>query len=188
MIKILKINEMCKGKFLRLKEVFFDYKGKRRRWEVCNSMDSVSVLLFDKDKDALILVKQFRLPVYLKNGNGFTYELCAGICDKNMPEISIAKEEILEETGYEVKESDIEKITQTWASVGSSGAKQTIFYAEVSQKLKISKGGGIDDEDIEIYELPVDKIEEFVFDETKAKTAGAVFALTWWLKTKKGEK
>ena len=71
MIKIEKINTLAKGKYLELKEVFFDYFGKKRRWEICSSHDSVAALIFDKDLDSLILVKQFRLPLFLKNSNGY---------------------------------------------------------------------------------------------------------------------
>jgi len=181
MIKIEKINELCKGKFLSLKEVFFEYKGKKRRWEVCNSMDSVAILIYDTDLKSIIMVKQFRLPVYLKNNDGYTYELCAGLCDKDKCSLEIAKEEILEEVGYDVPLQNIKKITSTWASVGSNAANQTVYYAEVNQSQKVSQGGGIDDEDIEIFELNEDEVEDFIFDESKVITPGAKFALMWWL-------
>ncbi len=185
MIKLEEIKTIAKGKFLELKEVFFDYKGKKRRWEVCSSMDSVAILIYDKDLKSIVLVKQFRLPVYLKNGDGFTYELCAGLCDKDKCSLEIAKEEVLEECGYDVDSSRIKKITSTWASVGTNAANQTIYYVEVEKKDKIHKGGGVDDEDIEVFYLDESRVEEFVFDETKVVTPGAKFALLWWLYNKK---
>ena len=180
MIKIEKINTLAKGKFLELKEVFFDYFGKKRRWEVCSSHNSVSILIYDKDLDSLVLVKQFRLPVFLKNSDGYTLELCAGLCDKEKSNAEIAKEEVLEECGYDVEVSKLKSITSTWASVGSSAAKQEIFYVEVTQKEKIGSGGGIDDEDIQIVHIPAKKIEEIIFDENIVLTPGAKFALLWW--------
>jgi len=185
MIKIEKINELCKGKFLSLKEVFFEYKGRKRRWEVCNSMDSVAILIYDRDIDSIVMVKQFRLPVYLKNNDGYTYELCAGLCDKDKSKILIAKEEVLEECGYDVPLENIKKITSTWASVGSNAANQTIYFVEVSQNEKVNEGGGIDDEDIEIFYLKNKDVEKFIFDESKVITPGAKFALMWWLYNKK---
>ena len=186
MIDIKKINTLCKGKFLELKEVFYKYKGKDKRWEVCNSMDSVSILIYDRDLDSIILVKQFRLPVYLKNNDGFSYELCAGLCDKDKCNIEIAKEEILEECGYDVEVSRLKKITSTWASVGTNAARQEIFYVEVTQKDKVSEGGGLEDEDIEVVAIPKNKVKEFIFDESIVLTPGAKFALMWWLYYKKG--
>ncbi len=189
MIDIKNINTLCKGKFLELKEVFYRYKDKDKRWEVCSSMDSVSILIYDRDLDSIILVKQFRLPVFLKNNDGFTYELCAGLCDKDKCNIEIAREEVLEECGYDVESNRLEKITSTWASVGSSAARQEIFYVEVTQKDKVNEGGGLEDEDIEVIELKSEKVEEFIFDESIVLTPGAKLALLWWLNNKmKNEK
>ena len=185
MINIKKINTLCKGKFLELKEVFYKYKDKDKRWEVCSSMDSVSVLIYDIDLDSIILVKQFRLPVYLKNSDGFSYELCAGLCDKNKCNIEIAREEVLEECGYDVKVDRLKKITSTWASVGTNAARQTIYYVEVTQQDKVNEGGGLEDEDIEVIELKSDEVEKFIFDENIVLTPGAKFALMWWLHYKK---
>ncbi len=182
MIKIEKINTLCKGKFLELKEVFYKYKNKHKRWEVCSSMNSVSILIYDVDLDAIILVKQFRLPVYLKNRDGFTYELCAGLCDKDKCNIEIAKEEVLEECGYDVEASRLKKITSTWASVGTNAAQQEVFYVEVTQKDKVNEGGGLEDEDIEVIELKSSEVEKFIFDESIVLTPGAKLALLWWLK------
>jgi len=187
LIKIEKINTLCKGKYLELKEVFFDYFGKKRRWEVCNSHDSVAVLIYDKDLESVIMVKQFRLPVFLKNEDGYSYELCAGLCDKNKSKLTIAKEEIQEECGYDVDESKIIKITSTWASVGTNAANQTVYYVEVTQKEKVGLGGGIDDEDIEIVEIKKDDVRDFVFDESKVITPGAKFALMWWVHKNQNE-
>jgi UDP-sugar diphosphatase len=131
------------------------------------------------------LVKQFRLPVYLKNNDGYTLELCAGLCDKDKDIKTIAKEEVLEECGYDVDESDITKITSTWASVGTNAANQTIFYVEVTQSQKVHQGGGIDDEDIEIVEIKSKDVEKTIFDESVVLTPGAKFALLWWLHYKR---
>lgn len=41
---------------------------------------------------------------------GFTLELCAGIIDKSKPFIEIAREEVLEECGYDVPLERIEEV------------------------------------------------------------------------------
>ncbi len=185
MIKIEEIKDIAKGKYLSLKEVFFNYKGKKKRWEVCSSMNSVSILIYNKDLNSLILVKQFRLPVYLKNNDGYTLELCAGLCDKDKDKVEIAKEEVLEECGYEVESSSLKEITSTWASVGTNAARQTIFYVEVDESQRVNSGGGIDDEDIEVVFIKAKEVEKVIFDENIVLTPGAKFALFWWLHYKK---
>jgi UDP-sugar diphosphatase len=139
----------------------------------------VAILLYHKSKNAFVLVKQFRPPVFVKNGDGFTYELCAGILDKDISSAKTVQEEIFEETGYEVKVEDIEKVTEFYTSVGSAGAKQELFYAEIDDENKVHNGGGVDVEDIEVVYLDVGKLDEFIFDTTKVKTPGLMFAFKW---------
>ncbi|XP_040920728.1 uridine diphosphate glucose pyrophosphatase NUDT14 isoform X3 [Toxotes jaculatrix] len=73
---------------------------------------------------------------------GVTYELCAGLVDK--PDLSleeIARQEVLEECGYDVPASKLKRITSYRSGVGVTGAKQTMFYAEVSDDNCVSAGG-----------------------------------------------
>jgi UDP-sugar diphosphatase len=188
LIKIEKIKELCKGQFLSLQKVFFDYKGKKRSWEVCKSKNSVAILLYHREFDSFLIVKQFRIPVFLKNNDGFTYELCAGLIDKDKTPIEIAKEEILEECGYDVPLNNIQKITEFYSSVGSSGAKQILYYAELDESMKINNGGGIDDEDIEPVFIKVNNAKNIILNETFTTTPGLKFAFLWWFLIMDNEK
>ena len=51
--------------------------------------------------------------------------------------------------------------------------------------MKIHDGGGINDEQIELHFLPIEKCDELIFDESKAKTPGLMFSFYWFLKNKK---
>jgi len=185
MIKVENIEEVCKLNYITLKKIHYTQKGQKKSWEIAELFDSVAVLIYHKSKNAFVLVKQFRPPVFVKNGDGFTYELCAGIMDKNISPIQTAKEEILEETGYEVAIENIEKITEFYTSVGSAGAKQELFYAEVDEENRVNNGGGVDLEDIEVVYLNTDELNEFIFDTSKVKTTGLMFAFKWWESFKK---
>jgi UDP-sugar diphosphatase len=100
--------------------------------------------------------------------------------DKNMDETDIAIEEIDEEVGYRVARDQIQRITSFYTNVGVSGAKQILFYAEIKDDMKIHEGGGINDEEIELFFLPIEKAKAFVFNEEKAKTPGLMFAFYWF--------
>ena len=154
--------------------------GIEKRWEIVQAHDSVAVLIYHTQKEAFILVKQFRPAVYLNDSTGETVELCAGIVDKELPLVQIAVEEIEEECGYHISLEDIERVTAFHTSVGFAGSKQTLYYAEVNEKMKISEGGGVDGEQIEVVELPVSELEAFIFNEKIAKTPGLMFAFMWW--------
>ena len=178
-IKILDIKPLKDGKYIKPLKIEYLQKGKLKRWEVIKAHDSVAVLIFHKEKKSFILVKQFRPALYVEHNRFFTYELCAGIVDKDKSLKEIAKEEILEETGYEVDIKNIKKLTSFYTSVGFAGSKQTLFYTEVSQKDKINNGG-IDDEEIEVVYLKVNEAKKFMYDESIPKTPGLLFAFCWW--------
>lgn len=185
-VKNLKTKELKESNFIKPLKVEFDLNGVPKTWEAVRSHDSVSILLFHKEKNAFLFVKQFRVPVYL-NDNTITntYELCAGLVDKNASLEQIAIEEIDEECGYKVELENLQKITTFFTNVGISGAKQHLFFANIDESQKVHKGGGINDEQIELEFISIDSCEEFIFDETKAKTPGLMFAVFWFLKNQK---
>ncbi|MEV9642776.1 NUDIX domain-containing protein [Aliarcobacter butzleri] len=184
-IENLEISTLEDTKFIKPLKVTFNLNGKRKTWEAVRSHDSVSILLYHTQKNAILLVKQFRVPVYLNDkSQTFTYELCAGLVDKEKSLEEIAIEEIDEECGYEVNKKDIQKVTSFFTNVGISGAKQHLYFAKIDESMKIHDGGGVNDEQIELYFLPINLIDEFIFDESKAKTPGLIFSLYWFLKNK----
>ena len=188
MINIIENLEICELKetnYIKPVKVKFTLNGVKKTWEAVISHDSVSILLYHTQKKAFLLVKQFRIPVYLNDENiKFTFELCAGLIDKDKSVEEIAIEEIDEECGFEVQKKDILKITSFHTNVGISGAKQHLYFAKINDSMKKHNGGGINDEEIELHFLPLNECEEFVFDETKAKTPGLMFSFYWFLKNK----
>ena len=185
-IEDLKISPLKETNYIKPLKVNFTLNGIKKSWEAVRSHDSVAVLLYHQEKRAFLFVKQFRIPVYLNDNNiKYTYELCAGLVDKDKSIEEIAIEEIDEECGYKVELENLQKITSFFTNVGISGAKQYLFFATICENQKLHSGGGINDEQIELYFLNVDDIDNFIFDETKAKTPGLIFSLYWFLKNKK---
>jgi UDP-sugar diphosphatase len=167
--------------FVKLERLHYTQGGEAKSWDLAQVHDSVAILIYHQNRDAFVIVKQFRPPVYLKNEDGFTYELCAGIVDKEITLVDIAREEILEETGFDVPSERIERITSFYTAVGFAGAKQELYYVVVDDEDKVHEGGGIDVEAIEVVYLPVSEAKNFIYDEDKAKTPGIMFAMSWWL-------
>ena len=152
-----------------------------KSWEAVKSHDSVSILLYHTTKNAFLVVKQFRPPVYVHNKEyPFTYELCAGIVDKKISLKQIAQEEINEECGYQVELDQISKINSFFTNVGVSGAKQHLYFAKIDESMKVHEGGGINDEQIELEFISFEKSKEFIYDESKAKTPGLISAFYWF--------
>lgn len=185
-IKEFKVSPLEETKFVHPVQLSYIQNGKKKKWEAVKSFDSVSVLLYHEEFDAFVLVKQFRPPVYFNDENKtYTYELCAGIIDKEVSLKMIVQEEIDEECGYNVSLSSIQKITSFYTNVGVSGAKQHLYYAKIDESMKIHEGGGIHDEEIELYFLKLQEAKAFIYDETKAKTPGLMFAFYWFFEKNK---
>jgi UDP-sugar diphosphatase len=185
-IENFKIDKLIDTKFVHPMKLTYTLNGKSRAWEAVKSFDSVSVLLYHEEKNAFLLVKQFRAPVYLNDkSKTFTYELCAGLVDKDKSLEVIVKEEIDEECGYNVPLDNIEKITSFYTNVGVSGGCQSLYYALITDEMKIHEGGGISDEQIELMFLPIEEFETFMYDESKAKTPGLMFSFLWFMKNYK---
>lgn len=115
------------------------------------------ILLYSKVSDTVILTRQFRLPTYI-NGNttGMLIEACAGLLDNDNPEDCI-KRETEEETGYKI--SRVEKVFEAYMSPGSVTEILHFFIAEYSNEMKITDGGGLEEEgeNIEVLELPFEE-------------------------------
>ncbi len=179
-IKNFKLQPLVNAKFISTSFATYEQNGIKKSWEIVEAHDSVAILIYHKEKKAFILVKQFRPAVYLNNDDGMTLELCAGIIDKKLSLEEIAKEEIEEECGYAIPLQDIERITSFHTSVGFAGSKQMLYFVEVDESMKVSEGGGVDHEDIEVVYLPLKDAKALIYDESIAKTPGLMFAFMWW--------
>ena len=183
--KIDSIKPLQNPNFIKPIEINYTQEGVKKKWEAVISHDSVAVLLYHTQKKSFVLVKQLRVTVLNKNKtNGMMYELCAGIVDKDASNAQIAKEEVLEECGYDVAVQNLEKISSFYTSVGISGTFQTLYFAEINESMKVSEGGGLDDEEIEVIYIPLDKSKEFIFDESYQKTTGVMLSIYWFFDKK----
>lgn len=179
-IEVLGIEDCIHSEYIKPKSMFYKQNGVEKRWDIVDTHNSVAILIYHKELDSFIFVKQFRPSIYLKNHDGFTYELCAGIVDKDLTLQEIAYEEVLEETGYDVPLESLEKISSFYTAVGFAGGRQRLYYVEVDSSMKVSEGGGIENENIEVIYLKRDETRAFMFDEAVATTSGLMFALMWY--------
>lgn len=181
MIQNVKIIPCESSNFVKPKRIEYLQAGRVKIWDMVEVHDSVAILIYHEENETLIVVRQFRPPVYLRNSDGYTYELCAGIVDKDKSLLEIAHEEVFEECGYHVPLEQIERVTSFYTAVGFAGSVQTLYYARVNESMRVNNGGGIEDEIIEVIEIAVSDAKAFVMDETKAKTPGLMFGFGWFL-------
>ena len=134
----------------------------RQDREVYDRGNGATILLYNKEKQTIVLTRQFRLPTYV-NGNttGLLIESCAGLLDQDNPEECIRRE-TEEETGYKI--SAVKKVYEAYMSPGSVTEILYFFVAEYTPEMKIGEGGGLDheNEDIEVLELPFTRALEMM--------------------------
>jgi ADP-ribose pyrophosphatase len=135
--------------------------------------DSVGVLLYDPQDDAVVLVRQFRYPAYAgldpdeREGDGasraWLLEIVAGVVDEDQTIKEVAHRELLEEAGYQAK-GELQPIGTIYPSPGGTSERIHLFLSEVDRRQRAGKGGGIaaEGEDIQIVILPLRQAMDMV--------------------------
>ena len=132
----------------------------RHRREVYDRGNGATILLNNIEKKTVVLTRQFRVATWV-NGNvdGMLIECCAGLLDDDAPEVC-ARKEAAEETGYQVGE--VEKVFELYMSPGGVTEVVHFFMAQYSDAHHTGQGGGVEDEDIDVLELPFAQALEMV--------------------------
>jgi len=142
--------------------------------------EASAALIYNPQKDTIILVKQFRYPLYTREKkNAWTLEIVAGMIEENdSPEETIQRE-ILEETGY--KPGNLKSLFGFYPSPGGSNEIIYLFYSEVNESDRIAPGGGAtgEDENIEVVELARQQVFELL-ENGAIVDAKTIIALQWF--------
>ncbi|CAL8080847.1 unnamed protein product [Orchesella dallaii] len=194
-----------KSAFLKPLRMEFKQNGRQRYWDMVKAHESVTCVLYNVSRNVLIFVKQFRpavfvcgaLPTSPSNSQsvqdvdwnsvppkiGITIELCAGIIDADLSLNEIIQKEVLEECGYDVPLQNFQRIIGYKGSVGVSGDKSTMFYAECTDEMHVSQGGGKPEEGefIEVVEMSIPEVRQYLQRETVASPGALLFGLMWFL-------
>ncbi|MEM7573952.1 MAG: GDP-mannose pyrophosphatase NudK [Bacteroidota bacterium] len=163
----IKETELLSDNWYTLNKVTYEYQKSSGEWEThqreaYDRGNGAAILLYNRKQGTVILTRQFRLPTYV-NGNpdGMMIEVAAGLLDALHPEDCIRRE-AEEETGYQIKE--VTKVFEAYMSPGSVTEILYFFVAEYDQEMKVSAGGGLDEEQehIEVVELDFEQAYKMI--------------------------
>lgn len=154
-----------------LNRIDYNYQFKNGEWkgisrECYNRGNGAAILLYNPEKETIILTKQFRMPIYENNKNeSMSVEVCAGAIDNNDKPLETIIRETEEEVGYKI--NNAKQVLTAYTSPGALTEKMYLFVAEYNDTMKINEGGGLEseNEEIEVLELSFSKAIEMIKNE-----------------------
>ncbi len=135
-----------------------DWAGHRHRFirEVHDHGHVAAVVPVDPERGMGILLRQFRASPFLDGGDGWLWEIPAGILDGEPPDLCAAREGE-EETGVPV--TRISRLSEVWTSPGVVKERVYLYWGVYSGPPPHRLGGlAGESEMIEVHELPLEEI------------------------------
>jgi len=152
-----------------------------RSYDVLRRGPAVAIVLYDPDRDTVVLVEQFRLPALLAGSSPWQTEAAAGLTDGDETPETVANRETREETGLAVIGEPI-PIQRYLPSPGDSDESVFLFCGRVDS---IAAGGvhGLPEEheDIRVVVKSWPEIETML-DAGTIESSHTLIALYWLLR------
>jgi nudix-type nucleoside diphosphatase (YffH/AdpP family) len=143
-----------------LRRAEFDYQRRDGQWqrllrESYDLGDAMAVLPMDRRTNKVLLIRQFRWPVFEWGHREMLVEAVAGKLDGDTPE-DCARREAMEEAGVTL--GALTLVTHCFPSPGAVKERMTAYLADYDSSAPREKGGGHahEGEDIEVLELALD--------------------------------
>jgi len=144
-----------------LRRAGFDWRRGDGTWqplyrESYDLGDAIAVLPVDRARDRVLLIRQFRWPVYEWGCRQLLVEAIAGKLDGDTPEVC-ARREAMEEAGVTL--GGLHLVTHCFPSPGAVKERMSVFLADYDSTQPRAVGGGLGDEgeDIEVFEVTLDE-------------------------------
>jgi nudix-type nucleoside diphosphatase (YffH/AdpP family) len=144
-----------------LRRASFDYQRRDGVWqhqvrESYDIGDAAVVLPLDRARGRIVLIRQFRWPVFESGYRQPLIEAIAGKLDGDTPEVCIARE-AMEEAGIAIGGARL--IANCFVSPGAVKERASCFLADYDSTAPRAAGGGHEHEgeDIEVLEMTLDE-------------------------------
>lgn len=145
--------------------------------EVFERGHAASVLLYDPDRDMVVLIEQFRPGAFAAGLDPWLIEVVAGIIDAGETPDGVVRREAREEADCEI--TDIKLIGTCLLSPGASTETCALFLGRIDAR----EAGGVhglehEGEDIRVLPMPADEAFALV-DSGRVCNAVALISLQW---------
>ncbi|HEX4635655.1 MAG TPA: NUDIX domain-containing protein [Rhizomicrobium sp.] len=156
----LRETKILSDQYYTLRLASFDFQRRDGAWqhqrrESYDIGDAAAVLPLDRAHGTVLLIKQFRWPVFEWGYKQLLIEVIAGKLDGDTPPDCI-KKEAMEEAGVTLANPRL--VTHCFVSPGAVKERVSLFLADYDSTAARAKGGGHEHEgeDIEVLELLLD--------------------------------
>lgn len=175
-IELLSTTTLLEG-WSKVVRLVYRVLGRDGRWrqqdrELLDRGDGVTVLLCDRRRRTVLLLKQSRVIARVRSeaiNRRFgtqTIEACNGQVESGEIPLVCALREVEQETGHRLH--GLQAIGGVYASPGGSLEIVHLFWGEYSDETRAGLGGGLaeEGEDIEVFETAIDEAMRWVQDGT----------------------
>jgi nudix-type nucleoside diphosphatase (YffH/AdpP family) len=144
-----------------LRRADFEWRRSDGQWqrsyrESYDMGDGAAVLPVDRVRDRVLLIRQFRWPVFEHGHSTLMIEAVAGKLDGDTPQACVIRE-AMEEAGLAISKPQL--VTHCFTSPGAVTEKLSLFLADYDSTAPRAAGGGHahEGEDIEVVEVSLDE-------------------------------
>lgn len=127
--------------------------GSTIKREIEDHGNAVCVLPYDPVRRTAMLVQQLRAPALFAAKQPHSLEAVAGLIEPDEAADNSARREVMEEAGLRIRALD--RVVTAWTMPGISTERMDLFLGEYAQADRVSAGGGIEDESIQVIEVPL---------------------------------
>jgi len=174
-------------RFLRVEVFRFRHRLFSGEWSALRGYDvlrrgrAAAIVLYDPDRESVVLVEQFRLPALLAGSSPWQLEAAAGLVDSVETPAAVAVRETQEETGLALIGEPV-PIQRYLPSAGGSDESVFLFCGRVDA----SAAGGVhglaeEHEDIRVVVKTLAEIEDLL-DQGTIESGHTLIALYWLLR------
>lgn len=175
-IRDLQVEELARTNLSVLRRSRYGLKLLDGTWqeqarETYDRGNGAAILLHDKTRDRVLLVRQFRFPAWVNPvagqdvgaSRGFLIEVPAGLVEGRDPAEAVRRE-AAEEAGVTVGEARL--VLDCYMSPGSITERVSLFMADYTPQDRTGAGGGLieEGEDIGLIEVRFDEAMAMVAD------------------------
>jgi len=153
--------KVLSGQYYTLRLASFDYQRGDGQWqhqmrESYDLGDAAMVLPVDRARDKVLLIKQFRWPVFELGYRQQLIEVIAGKLDGDTPQVCVTRE-AMEEAGVAIANPRL--VSHCFTSPGAVKERASAFLADYDSTAARAKGGGHEHEgeDITVLEMSLDQ-------------------------------